>query len=139
MSPTGPWGAATAGASCAAHPQQPAVDTCSRCGAFVCGGCQELKDGDSYCTTCHARQFGGKASSRAVTALVLAILGLNCFPIFGIPAIILGGQELAAIDRGEAPEKGRSLAKGARILGWIEVGLTVIGIIVAVVLIAELA
>ncbi len=44
-------------------------------------------------------------------------------PFLGIPAVILGNMELAAIERGESPAKGRSLAKGARILGWIEIGV----------------
>ncbi|MGA9522303.1 MAG: DUF4190 domain-containing protein [Myxococcaceae bacterium] len=76
------------------------------------------------------RQFGGKASSRAVTALVLAILGLNCGPFLGVPAVILARRELAAIDAGAAPEKGRPLAKGAQILGWIEICVTVLALLV---------
>jgi hypothetical protein len=135
--PGGNWKSVSIGAACAAHPQERAIDTCQRCGAFVCGGCQELRQGESYCESCHHRQFGGKASTRAITALVLAILGLNCGPFLGIPAVILGTQELAAIDRGEAPHKGRPLAKGAQILGWIEIALTVVLAIVVLGLVVN--
>jgi hypothetical protein len=121
-----------ASAVCGTHPAERAVETCSRCGSFICAQCIELDVGEVFCPACHSRQFGGKASGRAVTALVLAIVGMN-LPFLGVPAIVLAHQELSTIARGEAPAKGRPLARGAQILGWIEVAvcvLVVIGVVV---------
>ncbi len=123
-------GLVPAGACCAVHPAEPATLTCYRCGSFACGQCAESHEGVEYCAACYAREFGGKSSGRAVASLLLAILGLNCcMPFLGIPALILGTQELAAIERGESPAKGRSLAKGAQILGWIEIALLVCAVL----------
>lgn len=123
-------------ALCARHPQTPAVDTCQRCGSFVCGACLELREGKGYCPDCYSRAQSGPASTRAIAALVLGIVGLNCGFLPGIVGLVLSVRELAAIDRGEAPDTGRSLARGARVLGWINVALLVIavaGIIIVVV------
>lgn len=56
------------------------------------------------------------ASGRAIASLVLAILSFVCCGFLaGIPAILLGRMEEAAINRGQAPEAGRTFAK----IGWI--------------------
>ncbi len=126
------------GAFCGVHPTERAAITCHRCGSFACTECLNLHDGVEYCERCWQREFGGKASGRAVLTLVLAIISLNCMWPLGIASVILGSQELAAIARGEAPMKGRSLAKGGLIIGWIGVGLTVVavGVGIAFVLMA---
>ncbi len=68
---------------------------------------------------------------------MLALIGLNCaMPFLGIPAAVLGSQELAAIERGEAPTKGRSLAKGGLILGLIDVGILAVAVIALVLVFA---
>jgi hypothetical protein len=117
------------GAFCVVHPTVRAAITCHRCGSFACSECLQFHESTEYCAACYEREFGGKASSRAVTALVLAIVGLNCLWPLGIVSLIMGNQELAAIERGESPAKGRSLAKGAVILGWIGIGLTAVAVV----------
>jgi hypothetical protein len=121
------------GAVCVVHPEMRAATTCQRCGSFTCAQCLEVHEGTEYCASCWDREFGGKASGRAVGSLVLAIVGMNCLWPLGIVSVVLATQELAAIDRGESPAKGRSLAKGGLILGWIDVGLTIIAVIAAII------
>ena len=78
------------------------------------------------------------ASSQAVIALVLGIVGLLfCQPI-GIAAWIIGAKERKAIERGESPEAGMGLATAGWILGIIDTVLTIlvfIGLIIFFVLI----
>lgn len=88
-----------------------------------------------------SQQMGsqGGASSNAIIALVCGILSfIFCPVVLGIIAWIMGKKELSAIDRGESPEAGRSLAKIGMWLGIVNIILSVIGIIiyVAVILIA---
>ena len=66
----------------------------------------------------------------------MGILSLNGCLFLGIPAIILGMQEMKAIDRGEAPAGGRNIAKGGMILGIVTtviMALLILGVLVAVV------
>jgi len=121
-------------AHCAIHAGTQAVDTCARCGNFVCGGCLEVDQGSSYCETCFPMVKPSTAphSTRAVTGLIMGVLAVSgCVPL-GIVAVVLGHAELAAIDAGEAPIGGRNLAKGAVITGWLGVGLTVLTVIAVV-------
>ena|SRR5688572_6330180 len=124
-----------AGAVCAVHPDQRAVDTCTRCGNYVCVGCYESDDTGSYCHDCYAKVgTRGQQSTRATTALVLALVALlgSCFPL-GIPAVILGHMELSAIANGESPAAGRNLALGAVWIGWISIALSML-VVIAVIL-----
>jgi hypothetical protein len=57
------------------------------------------------------------ASSQAVTAFVLGILGLICCPLMGPIAWYLGKQESAAIAQGRSPAAGEGIAKTGFILG----------------------
>jgi hypothetical protein len=57
------------------------------------------------------------ASSQAVTAFVLGILGLICCPLMGPIAWYLGNQESAAIAQGRSPAAGEGIAKTGFILG----------------------
>ncbi|MBI4238090.1 MAG: DUF4190 domain-containing protein [Deltaproteobacteria bacterium] len=60
-------------------------------------------------------------SGRAMAALVLGLLALIpcCLFFTGIPAIIVGQLELAAIDNGAAPTAGRAIAKTGLVFGVI--------------------
>lgn len=125
---------AAPGATCVNHPSSLATDNCSRCGDFICGSCIETKDWEVFCPNCHDRVE--KHTPRATTALVMAILSLNGCLFLGIPAMILGYQEMKAVDAGEAPAGGRNIAKGAFILGIITtviMVLVIIGVLLAVV------
>ena len=78
---------------CATHPEILAVDTCARCGAFVCGDCLELIREDPYCPSCYGRgDVTGRASTRARVALALSIAGLLCGP-FSVAGLILAARE----------------------------------------------
>jgi hypothetical protein len=57
------------------------------------------------------------ASSQAVTAFVLGLLGLTCCPLVGPVAWYLGKQEAAAIAAGRSPASGEGIAKAGFILG----------------------
>jgi hypothetical protein len=70
---------------------------------------------------------GGGPSSRATTALVLGILGLLCCGLLGIPAMIIGKQEMNNIDQGLAPVEGRGLAQAGFILGIVSLAIWVLG------------
>lgn len=81
----------------------------------------------------------GGASSNAIVALVCGILSfIFCPVVLAIVAWIMGKKELAAIDRGESPEAGRTLAKIGMWLGIVNIILSVLGIIIyiAIILIA---
>jgi hypothetical protein len=113
---------------CAAHPARVATGTCARCGAFRCEACGNNPFFKDHCGACVER-VAGKASSRAMAAVIVGGLGLACYcPPVGIVALVLGNAELAAIDRGEASEAGRTYAQAGRIMGWIGLGLTVVGV-----------
>ncbi|PZR07180.1 MAG: hypothetical protein DI536_28390 [Archangium gephyra] len=119
-----------AGARCAKHPDVQAVENCSRCGAFVCPSCLEFHlDGGIRCANCMDRDRTEKPSGRAVAALVFAVLGIQCGLLPGIVGLVLGTAELSAIERGEAPAAGRSLARGGQIIGGIAAALLAIVLI----------
>lgn len=125
---------------CAVHPDVVAVEICARCGAFTCAECLEFTPTETpqgFCRACFQREFGTKASGRAVAAIAVAIaaMSLMCLPA-GAVAWVLAEQELGAIARGEAPPRGRNLATGARILGIIEVVLSLLILVVVAVLVA---
>lgn len=63
----------------------------------------------------------GGPSGRAIAALVLGIVSLIpcCLFLSGIPAIILGRGELAAVRSGTAPASGETLARVGYVLGII--------------------
>jgi hypothetical protein len=121
---------------CAVHPDSPSVEICSRCGAFVCASCLEFDESERqapYCAGCYRKEVAPGASGRAVAALVVGIMCLSLCPPGGLVAWLLAEQELSAIARGEAPMKGRNLARGARVLGIFELGLTALAIVVGAV------
>ena len=60
---------------------------------------------------------GEKASSRAVTTLVLGILGLVCCPICGPFAWYMAHQETRAIRAGQSPAVGQGFSTAGMILG----------------------
>ena len=62
------------------------------------------------------------SSSKGTWALVCGILGLVCCGLLGIAAIVLGRQAQAEGQRG-------GTAKAGEILGYIDVGLMILGII----------
>lgn len=116
-------------ARCALHPDHQAVENCERCGAFVCSECVELTPEGVRCQRCYERVTKEKPSTRAVMALVFAIVGINCCLVPGIVGLVLGTAELEAIERGEAPAAGRNLARGGQIVGGVSAVLTALALI----------
>jgi hypothetical protein len=77
---------------------------------------------------------GGGASSNAIISLVLGILSYFACGIFtAIPAWIMGNKEINEINAGRAPEAGRILAKIGMWLGIINVILSILFLIFAVI------
>lgn len=60
-----------------------------------------------------------KASSQAVTALVLGIVGIVCCSLCAPVAWYMGGQELKAIQEGRSSFAGQGMAKAGQILGIV--------------------
>lgn len=114
---------------CSNHAQAVAVDTCGRCGAFVCGDCLELLGDEPYCRSCYARKdVTGGGSARAIVALLFSSAGLFCGAPMGIIGLFLAWREGLALERGEAPRGSRPFVKVAKVLGWTSVVLTVLAV-----------
>lgn len=73
------------------------------------------------------------ASSQAITALILGIVGFFFCQILGPFAWYVGNQEIQAIREGRSPRTGESLATIGKVLGIIA---TVILLIIPVVIFA---
>ena len=122
-----------AGATCSAH-SAVAVDTCERCGIFLCAECINFADTSALCVNCHAMRVYTKPSGRAVAALLMGIVGLHCLWPLGVLGWVLASQERAAIDAGKAPVAGQSLTTAAKGLGILN-----LVVLVGVVLVAAVA
>lgn len=116
--------------------------TCPNCGT-------QNSDGSAFCANCGSSlaavpPAGGPAqqqtpqyqqypqqqgaSGKAIAALVLALLGLvMCGPFTAIPAMIIGKQEMNAIDAGEAPIAGKTLAQ---VGFWVGLAVTILSCLV---------
>ena len=76
------------------------------------------------------------ASTNAIITLILGILSwIACGILAAIPAWIMGKKELNAIDAGQAPQAGRTLASIGMWLGIVMVILSILALIVVVVLV----
>lgn len=123
-------------ARCAVHGTASAEAVCARCGAFACAGCLRAHGSEAFCAGCYERfGYAHKASKHAKLALALALLGLNCGFVAGLPAVLLAKRELAAIDRGDSPLAGRALARGALMLGLFDLAMLAVA---ALLLVREL-
>jgi len=75
-------------------------------------------------------------AGKAIAALILGILSLICCGFFtGIPAIIIGKQEMNAIKNGLSAKEGFTLAQVGFILGIVGTALSCIGALIYIVLI----
>ena len=76
-------------------------------------------------------------SSMALVSLITGILGLTLFPLVGsIVALITGSMAKKEINESRGALGGEGMAKAGVILGWVGVGLSVIGCCVFAVLVA---
>ena len=100
--------------SCKAN-NKPDTQYCWQCGQPMKGGAPRpaTVGAPAYSS---AKASGG-ASGKAIASLIFGILGLVlCGCISGIVAVILGNQELKAIDSGRSSSAGRGLAKAGMIM-----------------------
>ena len=79
-----------------------------------------------------AAGISAKASSRAITALVLGILGLTCCGIMAPIAWVLGSTELKDIRAGLASSEGKGYATAGKILGIIGTVFLILGMLWAI-------
>jgi hypothetical protein len=74
---------------------------------------------------------------RGTLILILGILSLFLCGIFtGIPAWIMGNNDLKEMDAGAMDPSGRSVTNAGRICGMISTILVILGIIIAIVMLA---
>jgi uncharacterized membrane protein YjgN (DUF898 family) len=73
------------------------------------------------------------ASSQAITAFVLSILGIVCCGLLAPISWYLANQELQAIREGRSPVAGEGLVKVASILGIVGTVLLVLGFIIGLI------
>ena len=87
------------GAPCARHARNPAIASCERCGAFMCGLCRVDSDGKALCAACFDRlgNAGELADTRkgyrhyngmAVHFTVLGLFMWPLAPLFGPLAVL---------------------------------------------------
>jgi len=68
-------------------------------------------------------------NSMALVSLIAGIVGLTVFPVLGsIVAIITGNMAKKEIAASAGAQGGEGLAKAGVILGWVGVGLGVLGV-----------
>lgn len=112
---------------------------------IVCSNCgTQNPDGSAFCANCGSAVSlqsdqvqpqpvpGQQAatSSKAAASLILGILGLFvCGPLTSIPGIIVGKQELNAIEAGTASPANKSLAQAGY---WVSVGVTILWALVVI-------
>ena len=90
---------------------------CLRCGKKIK---IPLKKKPITLTRSDTGRHQGPASGRAITSMILGILGLTGMCILlGLPALILGKSELKAIKQKKSPIAGRGFAQAGFIMGII--------------------
>ncbi|SIS04010.1 DUF4190 domain-containing protein [Williamsia sterculiae] len=72
-------------------------------------------------------------NGKAIAALICGIAGfVTGFLILGIPAVVLGRMASREIVRAGGTQTGDGLAVAGRILGWIQVAIMVVGVLLVV-------
>ena len=66
--------------------------------------------------------------------LTFGILGWICCGIFGIVAALMGTADLKEMAAGRMDKSGEGMTKVGQILGFVSVGLSVIGVIIWVII-----
>jgi hypothetical protein len=79
------------------------------------------------------RRGGGKPH-RGGMILTFGILGLLCCGIFAILAAVMGSNDLKEMQAGRMDRSGEGMTRVGQILGFVGIGLWVVGIAIRVVL-----
>jgi hypothetical protein len=83
--------------------------------------------------------YSSPTDGKAVGALVCGIVGLTvCAPV-GIAAIVLGNRSRRDIAASDGGLQGDGMAQAGLIMGWISVGLLILGVLVLVIVLAATA
>lgn len=99
---------------CGAHPTEPALDVCTRCGGFLCWDCLTSAYGEPACGPC-AKVLGAidrRLPAGLVMAWILSVLGVLAFPA-GIAGAIMAVAELGKARARHAPAPIQERAEGA--------------------------
>lgn len=114
---------------------------CPQCGtenpdeATACSNCGSSLQLPSPDTTQPPRASAPPSSNMALVSLIMGILGWLVLPIIGsVLAVVFGHAALGEIDRSEGQIGGRGMAQVGLVLGYVALGLSVLGIILFVVL-----
>jgi hypothetical protein len=123
---------------CSNHPSARAYDRCVGCAEPFCPDCLVEIHGEPYCGSCKVMAVQGRPRDEAATrpckeandALTYAIVGIFCFGIILEPiAIVKAFKAKNLIDR-DPTLTGSGKATAALIIGFVSLGLWVIGLIV---------
>ena len=69
-----------------------------------------------------------EGNGQAIASMVLGILSfVFCGPFFSVPAVILGHMCLGKVRNGVMSQDARGFAMAGTILGWINLGLFILG------------
>jgi hypothetical protein len=81
------------------------------------------------------RRSGGKPH-RGGMILTFGIIGLLCCGIFAILAAVMGSNDLKEMKAGRMDRSGEGLTRVGQILGFVGIGLWVLGVILQIVMAA---
>jgi len=79
------------------------------------------------------RGGGGGAPHRGGMILAFGILGLVCCLIFAILAAIMGTNDLKEMAAGRMDRSGEGMTRVGQILGFVSIGLNVLGVIIWII------
>ena len=79
-----------------------------------------------------------RTNGKAIASLVVALVSFFVCTLGGVLAVILGRSAKQEIRASQGVEGGEGLATAGEIVGWIEIGLTVLGVVVFFLVIAGL-
>lgn len=80
---------------------------------------------------------GLPTANEAIWSLILGIGSFFLCGIFmGIPAIILGNNAKKKISQSGGQYGGEGMATAGIVLGWIQVGLTIVGVVILLIILA---
>jgi len=82
------------------------------------------------------RGGGGGKPHRGTMILIFGILGLICCGLFAIAAAIMGTNDLKEMSAGRMDRSGEGMTRVGQILGFVGIGLWIIGVIARVALMA---